>query len=211
MLKNLISLSLVCAISVCSVGNLGYAVTNEETARKIAAIFSEQEEKSLQKLNLESGKRQKLEDENKALLEELQKLKAEKENKALLEEMQKLKAEKNSKELQQELKNLKNSKSKAKSPSVWSSIKTWFSNITGVLLGVIAAGSAVLGLGAGAAGIWTAGTAVYDCHTDENCKSFTEKITEEGFKKSFDSINKFILELMKNINIHTVFVKDTNE
>ncbi len=107
MLKKLTSLSLVCALSVCSVGNLGYAVTNEKTARKIAAIFAEEKEKAQQKLNLEASKRQKLENENKALLEEVQKLKADKENKALLEEVQKLKAEKENKAVLEEIQKLK--------------------------------------------------------------------------------------------------------
>ena len=192
MLKKLMSLSLVCALSVCSVGNLGYA-TNEETARKIAAILAEQEEKSQQKLNLEAGKRQTLEDEKKALLE------------------QKLKAEKENKELQNEIEKLKTNKKKTSTPSVWSSIKSWFRNITGVVLGATAAVGTILGLGAGAAGAWTAGSAAYACHTDESCESFTEKMTKERFLNSFGSIKDFLLEVMKHIDIHAMFVKDADK
>lgn len=195
MLKKLTSLLLVCALSVCSVGNLGYAATNEETARKIAAIFAEQEEKSQRKFNLESGKRQKLEDENKALLEELKKLKAEKYNK----------------ELQNEIEKLKTSSKKTSSPSVWSSIKTWFRNITGLVLGVTAAAGTVLGLGAGIAGIWSVVTAVLDCNADSKCQSFLEKMTKERFLNSFGSIKDFLLEVMRHIDIHAMFVKEADK
>ena len=210
MLKRITSLSVAGALTLCALANPVYAANNVETARKIAAIFAEEEEKAQQKLNLESSKRQQLENENKALLEELQKLKAEKENKAVLEEMQKLKAEKNNKELQQEIEKLKTNKKKTSNASVWSSIKAWFRNITGVVLGATAAVGTVLGLGAGVAGIWTVGSAAYDCHTDESCESVTEKMTKEKFFNSFGSIKKFLLEVMDHIDIHTVFVKDAN-
>lgn len=210
MIKRLTSLSIVGALTLCPLANIAHAANNKEAARKIAAIFAEAREKTQQRLDLEASKRQKLEDENKALLEEVQKLKAEKEKKALLEEVQKLKAEKDNKELQQEIEKLKTSKKKTSTPSVWSSIKAWFRNITGLVLGVTAAVGAVLGLGAGVAGVWSAGEAAIDCNADKNCKSFTEKMTKERFFSSFGSIKNFLLEVMKHIDIHTVFVKDAD-
>lgn len=193
MIKKYISLALACAVLLCPVGRLAHAAANEETVRMIAELFAEQEKKTNKKLNLEESKRQKLEDENKALLEELQKLKASQKNKDLQQELEKMK------------------KNKTQGPSVWSAIKTWFRNITGVVLGVIGAGGAILGIGAGAAGIWTVGSAVYDCHADRWCESFTEKMSTDRFMSSFGSIKSFVLELMKNIHIHTVFVKDTDK
>lgn len=194
MIKRLTSLSITGALTLCPLANIAHAANNKETARKIAAIFAEAEEKTQQKLDLEASKRQKLENENKALLEEVQKLKAEKDNK----------------ELQQEIEKLKTSKKKTSTPSVWSSIKAWFRNITGVVLGAAAAVGAVLGLGAGVAGVWSAGEAAIDCNADKNCKSFTEKMTKERFFNSFGSIKNFLLEVMKHIDIHTVFVKDAD-
>lgn len=210
MIKRLTSLSIAGALTLCPLANIAHAANNKETARKIAAIFAEAEGKTQQRLDLEASKRQKLENEKKALLEEVQKLKAEKEKKALLEKEQKLKAEKDNKELQQEIEKLKTNKKKTSSPSVWSSIKAWFRNITGVVLGATAAVGAVLGLGAGAAGAWTAGSAAYDCHTDESCESFTEKMTKERFFSSFGSIKNFLLEVMKHIDIRAIFIKNTD-
>ena len=87
-------------VSLCPLAKLSHAATNEEIARKIAAVFAESEKESQQKLGYETEKRQKLENENKALAEELQKLKAEKEKK----------------ELQQAIEKLKKNKDKSKSP-----------------------------------------------------------------------------------------------
>ena len=106
MIKRITSLSIAGALTLCALANPAYAANNKETAKKIAAIFAEEKENAQQKLNLEASKRQKLENENKALLEEVQKLKADKENKALLEEVQKLKAEKEKKVLLEEVQKL---------------------------------------------------------------------------------------------------------
>ena len=154
MLKKLTSVLLVCAISVYSVGTLGYAVTNEETTRKIAAIFAEQEEKSQQKLNIESRKRQKLEDENKALLEELKNLKAEKHNKELQNEIEKLKAN-----------NKKTSSSSSK--------------LVNGARGVLGLIFCVSGLGVILAAGGYAKTVIkawWECRQDSQCNSYSEKI-----------------------------------
>lgn len=156
MLKKLTSVLLACAISVCSVGNFAHAAPNEETAKKIAAIFAEQEEKSQQKLNIEAGKRQKLEDENKALLEELRKLKAEKENK----------------ELQQKINALKKQKESSKQESIWA-VKDFVRGIC-VVGGVLAAGFATV---AGLAGIGAGTQSAYQCYNDPAC-SFKASETE---------------------------------
>ncbi len=184
MLKKLTSLLLVCTLSVCSVGNLGYAAPNEETARKIAAIFAEQEEKSQQKLNIEAGKRQKLEAENEALLEELKKLKAEKENK----------------ELQSEIEKLKTSKEKTSSPSA-----KLVNGARGVF-GLILCASGISVIVAAGAYAKTVIKAWWECRQDSNCKSYSEKIganhifnliSWHNLSVSAYNISRVLLDLLK--------------
>ena len=154
MIKRIISLSIAGALTLCALANPAYAANNEETARKIAAIFAEQEEKSQQKLNIESRKRQKLEDENKALLEELRNLKAEKENKELQNEIEKLKAN-----------NKKTSSSSAK--------------LVNGARGVLGLIFCVSGLGVIAAAGGYAKTVIkawWECRQDSQCNSYSEKI-----------------------------------
>lgn len=174
MIRKLFSLALAAAVALCPLSRLSYAAPSVETARLIAELFAEQEERIQQKLSLESGKRTSLEKENK--------------------------------ELHQELEKLKNNRNKAKTPSVWSSIKTRFKRTTSLILGVTGAVVAVFGVGAGVAGLCSVGTAVYDCHNDKNCRSFAEKMTMKRFFDSFELVTKFLLDVMNRIHIQDVNV-----
>lgn len=172
MIRKLFSLALAAAVALCPLSRLSYAAPSVETARLIAELFAEQEERIQQKLSLESGKRTSLEKENK--------------------------------ELHQELEKLKNNRNKAKTPSVWSSIKTRFKRTTSLIFGVTGAVVAVFGVGAGVAGLCSVGTAVYDCRNDEKCGSFTEKMTMSRFFDSFELVTQFLSEVTKHIHIQDV-------
>ena len=186
MIKRITSLSIAGALTLCALANPAYAANNKETAKKIAAIFAEEKENAQQKLNLEASKRQKLENENKALLEEIQKLKsekenkalleevqklnAEKENKAILEEVQKLKAEQSNKELQQEIEKLKTSMKKTSNPSAKP-----ISGARGVLRLILGA-SGIGVIAAAGAYVIEIIKAKSECSKDRRCKSYREKI-----------------------------------
>lgn len=181
MQKKLTSLALVSTLVLCPAGKLSHADVNEETVRKIAAILEENENK------LEMSKSQKLENENKALLEALQKLKAENENK--------------------ELKN-ENNKRKPNSPSFWSKTVALFKDVSSVFLAMAAiCGVSLVGC-VGLAGAWTFGSAVYDCHFDEKCTSFKDKLTAERFDSVAERLMDFSLKIIENI--HFVHVKSEN-
>ena len=185
-IKRITSLSIAGALTLCALANPAYAANNKETAKKIAAIFAEEKENAQQKLNLEASKRQKLENENKALLEEIQKLKsekenkalleevqklnAEKENKAILEEVQKLKAEQSNKELQQEIEKLKTSMKKTSNPSAKP-----ISGARGVLRLILGA-SGIGVIAAAGAYVIEIIKAKSECSKDRRCKSYREKI-----------------------------------
>lgn len=172
MQKKLTSLALASTLLLCPAGKLSHADTNEEKVRKIAAILEENENEFRQKLNLEMCKSQELENENKALSEMLQELKAEKANK----------------ELKKEIEKLINNTEKSNSPSFWSKTKAFFKDTLSAFLALTVAFGTAFASITGLAGVWTLGSAVYNCLFDKNCKSFSEKLSATTFNNAFSTL-----------------------
>ena len=116
-------------------------------------------------------------------------------------EIQKLKEQ--VKYLKKELKQ-KNCKSSTKN-SVWQRAKHFLKNGLGLTLGA----SALITI---LTATLFAGTAVYDCATDDKChfddKSFFEKFNSATLKKSFNNTKDFVLDILRKINIISVQVEN---